>query len=388
LAGVDPWGLPPVKRRLAEAALVLFGCILSVVLLEVLLRLYNPFDQRIRLGLLRLPTNVHYTIPMPAAYGLDEVVVHTRNNIGFRGPDLPPSRDWSLRILTVGGSTTECFLLSDDKTWPALLDRDLQRHFAPLWLNNAGLDGHSTFGHMLLIRNLDERIQPDLVLFLVGVNDVGRADANSYDLTGTPGLHFGSVSDFIKSLGNYSEVMSLVLNIRRALMAWHLQIRHDPHALSDRDLSAARLAPDQSARILADQAGPAAAYAVRLAKLVSLTRERRIAPVLVTQPALFGDAVDPTTHLDLSHFAFQGMDGVTAWDVLELYNEVTRRVAAEAGVPVIDLAREMPKDSIYFYDGLHFTNAGARAVSEIISRSLCPIVAARFPSLATAPCAG
>jgi lysophospholipase L1-like esterase len=386
--GVHAPGVAPVKGRLAEAALVLFGCVLSVVLLEVLLRVYNPFDQRIRLGVLRLPTNVSYTIPMHVAFGLDDVVVHTRNNIGFRGPDLAPTREAGLRILAVGGSTTECFLLSDDKTWPALLYRELQRHLAPLWLNNAGLDGHSTFGHTLLIRNLDKRVQPDLILFLVGVNDIGREDANSYDLTGTPGLHFESASDFIKSLGNYSEVVSLALNIRRALMAWHLQIRHDPHALSSRDLLATRLGPDQSARILADQAGPAAAYRARLAKLMDITRERGIAPVLMTQPALFGDAVDPTTHLDLSHFGFQGMDGATAWSLLELYNEVTRHLAAEAGVPLIDLAREMPKDSIYFYDGLHFTNAGARVVSEITSRSLCPIVAAKYPSFATTACAG
>ena len=55
-----------MKGRLAEVALVLFGCVLSVVLLEVLLRVYNPFDQRIRLGVLRLPTNVSYTIPTPS----------------------------------------------------------------------------------------------------------------------------------------------------------------------------------------------------------------------------------------------------------------------------------------------------------------------------------
>jgi hypothetical protein len=46
----------------------------------------------------------------------------------------------------------------------------------------------------------------------------------------------------------------------------------------------------------------------------------------------------------------------------------------------------MPKDSIYFYDSIHFTNAGAGAVSGIISRSLCPIVAGKFPGIAKAAC--
>ena len=154
-----------------------------------------------------------------------------------------------------------------------------------------------------------------------------------------------------------------------------------------RDLLAARLAPDQSARILADQAGPAAAYRARLARLMDITRERGIAPVLMTQPALFGDAVDPTTHLDLSHFAFQGMDGLRPGPARALQRSHPPP-GGEAGVPLIDLAREMPKDSIYFYDGLHFTNAGARVVSEIVARSLCPIVAAKYPSFAATACAG
>jgi hypothetical protein len=53
-------------------------------------------------------------------------------------------------------------------------------------------------------------------------------------------------------------------------------------------------------------------------------------------------------------------------------NDVTRRVAATRQVLLVDLAREMPKDSRFFYDFLHFTNEGAQRVGEIIAADLMP----------------
>jgi len=374
-----------VRRRLSEAALVLFGCVLGLVLLELFLRVYDPFGQRIRLGQFHLATNLTQRITMHGAFGLDEVVVHTRNNIGLRGPDLPINRGKSLRILTVGGSTTECSYLSDDRTWPALLYAKLQHHFDSLWLNNAGFDGHSTWGHELFIRTLDKRIQPDLILFMVGLNDV-PASWDPVTPTHTSPTLRESVRDVIKALGNYSEVVSLALNVQRALKAQERQLVHLPRALSDKNLLAVRLSPAEKARIVAEQVNPAAGYAARLANLINITRERHITPVLITQTALFGPTIDPTTRLDLSRLEIWGMDGATAWDVLEVYNDVTRHVAAEMGVPLIDLAHEMPKDSVYFYDEIHYTNAGARAVSEIVARHLCPIIVNKFPDFTVVSC--
>jgi hypothetical protein len=53
---------------------------------------------------------------------------------------------------------------------------------------------------------------------------------------------------------------------------------------------------------------------------------------------------------------------------LELYNDVLRSHSSQ--VTVIDLSREMPKNSKYYYDFIHFTNEGARLVSEILFKHL------------------
>jgi hypothetical protein len=55
-------------------------------------------------------------------------------------------------------------------------------------------------------------------------------------------------------------------------------------------------------------------------------------------------------------------------------------------VKVVDLARELPKSSRYFYDNVHYTNEGAERVAEIIYSSACPYLAKRYPQYRTGAC--
>ena len=57
---------------------------------------------------------------------------------------------------------------------------------------------------------------------------------------------------------------------------------------------------------------------------------------------------------------------------LELYNDVLRSYSNR--LPVIDLSREMPKNSKYYYDFIHFTNEGAQLVSKILFTHLEPVL--------------
>jgi hypothetical protein len=102
--------------------------------------------------------------------------------------------------------------------------------------------------------------------------------------------------------------------------------------------------------------------------------------VFVTQPALYGAAIDPETGIDLAKVDVNGREnGALAWRLLEMYNDVTRRVASAKDLWLIDLAREMPKDSRLFYDFLHYTNAGAARVGEIVAIHLDPHLRGRSP---------
>ncbi len=109
--------------------------------------------------------------------------------------------------------------------------------------------------------------------------------------------------------------------------------------------------------------------------------------MLVTQPALFGPVVDDVTGVDLGLIAMgdhgwntgRKWNGAMAWRMFERYNDVTRDLGHERGVPVIDLAKLLPKSSRLYYDTLHFSAEGADVVAGVVARELCPILAERFP---------
>src|SRR3989442_6780215 len=149
-------------RRARLFARVATAAVVFVTALEIALRIYNPFPFRVRGDRIVLPVHQRYTIAHAGATKLDPVTHVTKNSLGFRGPD--PPRDWSrwITILTIGGSTTECLFLSDGKTWTDELARRVAGRRSDVWINNAGLEGHSTFGHLALLHQLVAPMRPTL----------------------------------------------------------------------------------------------------------------------------------------------------------------------------------------------------------------------------------
>src|SRR5258706_5068305 len=97
------------KASIRNLAALALGCVLALLLLEVILRVYNPFETRLRGNEIVLGAHKRYFSPGQHIEGLDETILHTTNSLGFRGPEPPPEGIARvLSIIAVGGSTTEC----------------------------------------------------------------------------------------------------------------------------------------------------------------------------------------------------------------------------------------------------------------------------------------
>jgi hypothetical protein len=212
-------------------------------------------------------------------------------------------------------------------------------------------------------------------VFLVGTNDVGLDRSNTFDSALEPAD--GPVRRAIRFAVSRSEILSLAQNLHRLRQAQQRGFGHseiDVAALKDLDIderSAASTRQKHAALI--------PRYAERLRTIVALCRDHGIDPIFVTQPALFGSVIDPATGVDLTRKQVNGRgNGQLEWQLLEMYNDTTRRVAADAHVLLVDLARRLPKDSRLFYDFLHFTNEGAQAVGSIVASLLDPYLRQRY----------
>jgi lysophospholipase L1-like esterase len=343
--------------------------IIVFALLELVLRVFHPVPIRVRGNEIVLPVKQVYRFDNGLTRKIDRMTIVTKNAIGFRGPDPPSDFATHLTIVTIGGSTTECLFLSDGRTWTDVLARRLASDFPDVWVNNAGMDGQSTYGHLVLLRAFVTRLQPKVALFLIGLNDVTWAHPSSFDESLAPDVR--GVRRVANAMADRSEVVSTVWNVLRSARARQRGLGHfeidfaaAPHLVLD---------ADAQERALADNRATLPGYAARLAEIIDLTRGHGIEPIFVTQPAVYGDVVDPTTGRDLTFVKINGRgNGHLEWRLLEMTNDVTRRVAAERGVFLVDLAREMEKDSRYYYDFVHFTNEGAERVGEIVARHLAP----------------
>ena len=110
---------------------ILLGVSISLVLLEGLLRIFQPIEYRVRGDKIEFPRNKKYRFINDQTDKMDRVISTSWNNLGFRG-ELPP-KDFAgcLTIIAIGGSTTECTLVADGKTWCDRLAAKLKERSTP-----------------------------------------------------------------------------------------------------------------------------------------------------------------------------------------------------------------------------------------------------------------
>lgn len=355
------------RGALGRVALLAAGSITAALLAEAFLRLSDPIGLRVRGDQVFLPRSVRFEFEQVRLRGIPARVVHTKNHLGFRGPDPPADFADRLTVFAVGGSTTECFFLPDGQDWPALVASRLERDLPRLWLDNAGLDGHSTFGHQRLLAQHILPLRPRVVLLLVGANDVGRRDLSAMEAESERAR---DRRFRLERLAASSYLLASLVSVRRSWNARRMGLAHQDVDLTSLPISPTP--PNDLVRAVAAESDLRDAFRHRLLALVSACGAAGTEVVLLTQPSLLGRGVDPATGVNLEDVMIGTTTGAVQWSVLESFNDVTRTVAHEQGRLLIDLAAKLPKDSRYFYDSLHFTAAGSDAVAALVAHELGP----------------
>lgn len=361
-----------IRHRVLKTALYgLYLFLVVFILLEVLLRIYDPFRFRIKANRIILPVNQKEIIRNSINPKLDSVITVTRNSLGFRGPDTPHQYPEHLSIITVGGSTTECHFLSDQKTWPFLLGKYLAQENEKAWINNAGFDGHSTFGHQVLLDDYLKKMKPKVIIFLTGVNDIENEGPSYFDKLTIKNTY----SDLVHFLYNNSEVINVAVNIARGARAKKFnnttQEMKIPGSMGNLSMT-----QNEINERLIKQEKFLEGYGARIAAIIDTCKQNKILPVFVTQPALYGNGTDSITGVNLAKAKVEdGINGELLEALLKLYNDKVIHVCRTKAIPFIDLAAMMPKNSLYYYDQTHFTNEGAEMVAGLIKEKMRDILA-------------
>jgi GDSL-like lipase/acylhydrolase family protein len=365
------------RRILWNLCALLIGIALSLMFLEVALRIYNPVVETVKGEKVVLRPNydeIRQNARIPAMQntripGVAPVSYIHQNSLGFRGADPPTDfADW-LSIITIGGSTTRSAAQSDDRTWTALIGDAVANCFDRTWINNAGFDGHTSFAHIDLIRNHVKKLHPKVVLLLIGANELfvdGGPDQEQVVLERTN--LYGGIKGLLITLASQSESVDLGLTLYRSFRAWR-------GGLNWANMAEGEAMPSGGEARLAVAKDLQPEYAERLRRMIRLLRDGQTIPVLITQPTVGGIGRDPTTGKDLSRLWW----GLFWSQTFEMYNDTMRSVARSENVYLIDLARFMPKNTKYYWDPMHYTDAGSDKVAQVVTTRLLPYLGQNFP---------
>ncbi len=324
------WSFLHVRRRSARGAK--YGHAVALAMLVLLLAI--P-ELGLRSAGFRRVSGVEFGYPSPTDFlelepdaelfwTLPRDVDGT-NSLGFAGPEPAlPKAAGTWRALFLGDS---CFWQGHPQEWPALAVAELAGASArALECVNLSLAGYSTLQGLRVAERHGLSLEPDLVVVGYGWNDHWLAHGSD---------------DAHKVIRPRFERLHRSSRLVQALAS----LTADG---SERVLDVPRVSPED--------------YDANLTRIVRLFRSSSIPVVLVTAPS--------THDLRVPEYLLKFRFGASAEGIVrshERYVQATREVAQREGVPLLDLAMEVrahpEREAWFLADGIHFTEAGRRAIA-------------------------
>jgi lysophospholipase L1-like esterase len=362
-AGMASWALsvPPFfylthadARR--NHALVAASVALTLALLESVARAVTPaplFDPS--LPFIPNQSAVRTFPDVPGIKATDNR--YTTNALGLRGDAPPDDFDAAYTILAVGASTTQSVAQSDEDVWTALLQTNLRDDRPDVWVGNAGLSGHTSAAHIVVLESVGRALRPDAVTLLVGINDVGLAIDP----------RFQRVAD------NQRRPLYAQTRLFQLASATFGSVRGDDGTLYNwtptplDDDAVLRPVPDD----LREWLPTLDTYRANLERMAAITAEWDAETLFLTQPMLYentpywsGYYAEMPWHISYT----PDMTAATYAAMLDIINAETLAFCnANPAVGCYDLAEAIPHDPAYFYDPVHYTDAGAALVAEQVT---------------------
>lgn len=330
---------------------------------------------------LKFETNLKEDVFLP---GLEKNAIITTDSQGFRTTKKisyykKPKN--TKRIFFVGGSTIEQLYISDEKTTPALLEKQLDNFYKEKGMEfeviNTGKSGAKSNNNYFVIKEI-KKFKPDYVVLLVGANDMlrfvrtlgdnddnGMYVKNMTKLMHPDGYHLSK--DGLKYYLSHSRI------IRRVWYLLEIAKGMKNNEVIELDGSQYKEEREKQfntpiVKMPENLKTPAKYYSENLQEIIKLTKENNIKLLLLTQPVIYKDGL--STRLDkLLMCILCGKMRFSPGEMeqaMEAFNNALKEEAERGGADLIDLAKMLPKTTKVFYDDMHYNNNGALKIADIL----------------------
>ncbi|MCP4414733.1 MAG: SGNH/GDSL hydrolase family protein [Gammaproteobacteria bacterium] len=331
----------------------------GLFIIEIIWHLFYANDIRLSVNVL---ADTHYQYDVTSLYQSDGAISYNRDKNGFRGEYLNVK---DIDIVIVGGSTTDQRYIDDKDEWCHLIEKNLNSEGLNVTIVNAGVDGQSSFGH---IKNFDmwfskiESLQPDYIMFYIGVNDFYKDTNHSYDdlaMTQT-----SIVKRIIKgSFSYYLYRLTKGITLTKAYGAGHKTM--DFQTMETTSTPLLKETEYQSLmKIRLD------AYFNRLVILANKTKEFSAIPVFITQRRInhWKENDQVVGFSQEFNYGVAKYNGVDMHYMEKLLNDTTMSMCKKHSNTIcIDLATDIEFNLEDFYDFAHNTPSGAAKIGSYLA---------------------
>ena len=353
---------------------ILLLLLLAIVLAEYSLKIiypekvidYGSQERHIRLRE-RPPEFKAYVYPasneMQYIDGLDagKKLLRTDKN-GFIEPS-GEYRNPDMNIVFLGGSTTECEFVEENKRFPYVVGKIIEEQTG-LKVNsfNAGMYGNNTLHSINILLNKIIPMKSDIVVMMHNINDLHiLMHEQTY-------WNNNSTRSPILSVDYKTGVLRKIKNATFPNLFRELKF-HINNVLSKG--SNDEFYNTRNNKITINSKKIIEQFEINLKLFVSISKISGIKPVLMTQFNRFKEKPDETVLKSIGKSLEQF--NMSYQEYRELYNSLTDsilKVAAKNNIAVIDLSSKVPKTNEYMYDSIHLNNNGSLYVSKIVSDNL------------------
>lgn len=274
------------------------------------------------------------------------------------------------KIVAFGGSTTICSVLTQEKTWTALLDKKLGDSY---WVGNFARSGNSSNHHVFQFQHILDKPElkdTKIVLMLVGVND-----CRGYLLSQDKYINMPA-SDIKKSA--FEHIPKAELSFLRSLTLFKLAKQAKQRILfysqprRPVDYLQTHKSQKEPIEILPDLNAGLEHYEHNLKKIIKEAQSRNITLIFITQPTIWKKKLSDQIKILLaarSHYNQTPLyTGEALNKIMTIFNERLISVCNETKTDYIDL--KLPKNDTIYYDDMHFNESGAEIVAEKVYQFL------------------
>lgn len=330
---------------------------------------------------IKIPKNLYrqFEIRGPVIPGFNGVSTVTTDSQGFRTLDNVDyrNRGSTYRIVTIGGSTTQQVYLDDQKTWTHLLSKQLnEKGVGKIEVINAGFSGPRAENHFYTLKSI-EWLKPDLVIFLMGINDWNHDIRTKLSTEGPINLYLNKLLENMRFAYQFRFEHSPIGLVKRNLFNYqHFQdfSRKDITIVDGVDFAKQHYNSLERRQIVALEMNQISDdYQHWLGKIFSECKVENLLCMFVNQPTAYSDIVKPELKEKLWMTPPAEVYSLSMTNLIQissLYNKTLLKMAKNEGFPVCDLASAIPPTTDFLYDDCHFNEGGARAVSNSISQCI------------------